>query len=115
MKTITTNHEHEVGTRNVYDDLGYENHEEMLAKAELTRRLAEAIDRLGLTQSAAAALIGVDQPTLSKLLRGRFRSVTLDRLSGMLLALGCNVTIVVAATGESSPDGLRRGRLAVAG
>ncbi|AIE87471.1 helix-turn-helix domain-containing protein [Fimbriimonas ginsengisoli] len=85
----------ELSSGNVFADLGYENAEEMVAKAELVRALTKAIDSKQLSQTKAAQLMGVDQPTLSKLLRGRTRSFSIDRLSHMLTALGRNVTIVI--------------------
>jgi predicted XRE-type DNA-binding protein len=85
----------EVGSGNIYADLGYPDPEEMAAKAELVRVIGSTIEAVGLSQTMAAKVMGVDQPTLSKLLRGRVRNFTIDRLSGMLRGLGRNVTIRV--------------------
>ncbi len=85
----------EVGSGNIYADLGYPDPEEMAAKAELVRVIGSTIEAFGLSQTLAAKMMGVDQPTLSKLLRGRVRNFTIDRLSGMLRSLGRNVTINV--------------------
>jgi predicted XRE-type DNA-binding protein len=56
-----------------------------------------------------AELCGTDQPTLSKVFRGRMESVTIDRLAGWLTALGRDVEIVVKPTTHRS----RQGRLRV--
>ena len=85
----------EVGSGNIYADLGDPDPEEMAAKAELVRVIGSTIEAVGLSQTLAAKVMGVDQPTLSKLLRGRVRNFTIDRLSGMLRSLGRSVTINV--------------------
>lgn len=94
----------EVGSGNIYADLGYSDPEEMAAKAELVRVIASTIEAVGLSQTAAAKVMGVDQPTLSKLLRGRVRNFTIDRLSGMLRGLGRSVTIHVGPMAAQVTD-----------
>ncbi len=79
----------------MYADLGYPDPEEMAAKARLVRQIRATMETRSLSQTAAAKLMGIDQPTLSKLLRGVVRNVTFDRLSLMLRRLGRNVTIIV--------------------
>ena len=93
----------EVGSGNIYADLGYPDPEEMAAKAELVRVIGSTIEAVGLSQTMAAKMMGVDQPTLSKLLRGRVRNFTIDRLSGMLRGLGRNVTIRVESMERATP------------
>ena len=95
----------------VYHALGYEDADEMERKSRLVSSINETIDAMGLTQVQAAEIVGIDQPTLSKLLRGRFRSVSLDKLADMLNALGRDVTIVV---GGMPRDKNVRGRTLVA-
>jgi predicted XRE-type DNA-binding protein len=68
---------------------------EALAKAELARKIGTIIERRGLTQSAAAALLEVDQPKVSALTRGRLAGFSLDRLVRFLILLGSDVEIVV--------------------
>ena len=94
----------EVGSGNIYTDLGYPDPEEMAAKAELVRAIGSTIEAVGLSQTAAAKVMGVDQPTLSKLLRGRVRNFTIDRLSGMLRGLGRSVTIHVGPIAHQMTD-----------
>mgnify|MGYP001572707158 CR=1 FL=1 len=62
-----------VGTTNVFADLGYRNPAEALAKAQLASRIADALKAQALTQAEAAALLGVDQPKVSSLLRCQLR------------------------------------------
>ena len=80
---------------NVFADLGFANPEEELAKAKLVSALAEVIRKMGLAQTKVATLLGVDQPTVSKLLRGRTEGFTSDRLMRLLNLLDQDVDISV--------------------
>lgn len=95
----------EMGTGNVYADLGYRDADEMLIKAQLVSKIAEIIKRKGLTQTQAADLLGTPQPKLSNLLRGQFRGFSGRRLMDFLTKLGRDVQIVVKATPRSRKDG----------
>jgi predicted XRE-type DNA-binding protein len=81
----------------VFVDIGFSAAEaaELRAKAELVIAIDDTIRRRKLTQVAAAKLCKTDQPTLSKVLRGRVESVTIDRLASWLTALGRTVEIRV--------------------
>lgn len=82
---------------NVFADLGFTPAEaaELTAKSTLISAIGETIKRRKLTQQEAARRCGTDQPTLSKVLRGRMESVTIDRLTAWLTALGRTVEIRV--------------------
>src|SRR6266851_6964465 len=90
--------------RNVWLQLGLPNAEEHYLKAELVFRLDRAIGTLGLTQRAAARRIGATQPELSKILRGKFSEVSLERLMRFLAALGHQIEIKIGA-GQQSKAG----------
>ncbi len=82
---------------NVFADIGFDERDsgELAAKSDLIALLARLIRDRGLTQEQAARLCGTDQPTLSKILRGRLESVTIDRLTRWIAALGGRVRISV--------------------
>ena len=80
---------------NVFADLGLKNPEELLAKAELVQRIADIIAERKLTQARAAKLLGIDQPKVSALLRGKLDGFSTDRLFRFLNALGRDVEIVI--------------------
>ena len=61
----------------------------------LVDRIGAIIERRGLTQSAAASLLEIDQPKVSALTRGRLAGFSLDRLVRFLVLLGSDVEIVV--------------------
>lgn len=85
---------------NVFADLGMANAEEHMLKAGLVSKLAEVIRALDLSQTAAAKLTGISQPDLSKVLRGRFRDMSADRLIRALIRLGSDVEIDVSRDGK---------------
>lgn len=85
----------ERGSGNVFADLGLRDPEERLAKAELAHRIAALIDAEGLTQSQAAARLGIDQPKVSMLVRGRLKDFSVERLMRFLVLLGRDVVIGV--------------------
>jgi predicted XRE-type DNA-binding protein len=84
------------GSGNVFADLGYKNADEMLARSTLLMRIADIIEQRKLSQAAAAKVLGLKQPDVSALLRGRFlRRFSTDRLMRFLVALDHDVEIVV--------------------
>jgi len=85
----------EVGSGNVFADLGLPDADESLAKAELASRINEAIRERRLTQTAAAEVLGVDQPKVSRLQRGYLTNFSVERLMHFLTLLGRDVEIVV--------------------
>ena len=70
----------EMGSGNVYADLGYPDGEAMLVKSRLVAKIAEIIRKRGLTQAQAAAKLGMTQPKVSALLKGRFRDISEQEL-----------------------------------
>jgi predicted XRE-type DNA-binding protein len=92
------------GSTNVFADLGYANSEEMLAKAKLVSRISDLIKQRRLTQGDAATLLGIDQPNVSRLLRGQLGGFSYERLLKFLNALGCDVEIVVKRPGRVRRD-----------
>ena len=69
----------EEGSGNVFADIGLPDAEERLAKAALALRIAEAIHARRLTQVGASALLGIDQPKVSRLLRGQLSGFSAER------------------------------------
>ena len=80
---------------NVFEDIGVPNAEEHLVKAQLVFKIDAILKARGLKQVEAAALFGVRQPDVSKLLRGEFRQFSVERLLRFLVALDQDVGIVV--------------------
>jgi predicted XRE-type DNA-binding protein len=87
-----------VSSGNVFADLGLENAEEELAKAQLAAAIRQRIRVMGLSQTAAAALLGTDQSRVSRLMRGKISGFTYDRLVRFLNALELDVHIIIEPT-----------------
>ncbi len=87
--------EHTVGSGNVFADLGFDEPEEELAKAEIVIQLVNAITARGLTQAQAARILDIDQPQVLVLMSGNVEEFSLERLIRLLLALDKDVSIVV--------------------
>lgn len=96
-----------VSSGNVFADLGLPDAEDRLLKARIAVVISDAVARLGLSQTAAAERLGIAQPDVSNLLRGRLRGFSLERLLSFARALGNDVEIKVKLTNE------REGRLRV--
>ena len=90
---------HAIGGDNVFADIGLPNAEEHLVKAKLVMKIDRLMRERGLKQAAAAALFGVRQPDVSKMLSGDFRQFSVERLMRFLVALGQDVEIVVKPAG----------------
>ena len=57
------------GSGNVFADLGLPNADELLLKAQLVSKIRKVMAARGLKQSAAAKLMSISQPDLSRLRR----------------------------------------------
>jgi len=83
----------EIGSSNIFADLGLPDAEDMLLKSTIVIELRRLIEERSLSQTAAAKLIGINQADLSKILRGRFRGYSEARLMRMLTAFSQDVEI----------------------
>ena len=86
---------YEMGSRNVFKDIGVPNAEEHLVKAQLVFKIDAILKERGLKQVEAGRLFGIPQPDVSKMLRGDFRQFSVERLLRFLVALDQDVEIVV--------------------
>src|ERR1017187_5828612 len=81
---------------NGFAELGIENADEYMAKSELAAEIPRIVQRRRLTQAEAAKLLGIRQPKVSELLRGRLDGFSTDRLLRFITQLGYNVQIKVS-------------------
>jgi predicted XRE-type DNA-binding protein len=91
----------QVSSGNIFADLGMPNSDEMLMKAELVRQITKILSQRKLNQVQAAEVLGIDQPKVSALMRGKLTGFSTERLFRFLNALGCDVQIVVKQNLES--------------
>jgi predicted XRE-type DNA-binding protein len=99
----------EEGSGNVFADIGLPNPEERIAKADLAIRIAETIHARRLTQTRVAHILKIDQPKISRLLRGQLSGFSTERLMRFLTLLGRDVEITV----KRAPRSRRLGHLRV--
>lgn len=78
---------------NVFADLGFPNPDEMLVKAELARQISHAINARNITQSEVADLLGINQPKVSALMRGKLTEFSVEIMFRFLNAIGRDVAI----------------------
>ncbi len=85
-------------TTNVFTDLGFGEDEaqNLQIRSDLMIEITKLIEARGLTQTAAARLLGVTQPRVSDLVRGKIDRFSVDSLIVMLGHAGADVTIVVS-------------------
>jgi predicted XRE-type DNA-binding protein len=82
---------------NVFRDLGFprEEAEHLRIRSDLMIRLSRLIEARGLTQAQAARLLGVTQPRISDLVRGKIDRFSGDSLIELLGLTGARIDIVV--------------------
>lgn len=102
----------QIGSGNVFADLGLPDAETHLLKAELVFQLDAIIRQRRLTQREAARLLGLSQPDVSRLLRGRFRDYSVERLLRLLTTLDRDVEIVIRRRKPSAGAGAVKVRAA---
>ena len=95
MKAKTAVIEVEESSGNVFADLEHPDPEDAFTKAKLAARICQVINERGLTQTKAADLLGLDQPKISALVRGKLSGFSAERLFRFLNDLGLEVQITI--------------------
>lgn len=85
------------GSGNVFADLGFDKAEaeNLRLRAELMMRIEDFYSKSGMTQSQAAEALGLTQPRLNALLKGRIGLFSLDALVNVANRAGLSVRLVV--------------------
>ena len=80
---------------NVFKDIGFPDEEaaHLLIRSDLMIQVGRVLKERKLTQAKAARLLGVSQPRVSDLVRGRVDLFSIDTLVEMLVHLGVSVTL----------------------
>ena len=90
----------EMGSGNVFADLGLPDADKLKIKSGLVIEITKAMRRLNLTQKAAAERMGIPQPKVSAMLRGDFTNLSERKLMDCLNRLGYDIEIKVRPTTE---------------
>lgn len=93
-------------TDNVLTDLGFDDAEELSAKAILAVKLNELIQSRGLSQIEAAAITGMTQPKVSQVARYKLQNISLERLMQALVSLDQQVEITVKPARRAHAAGI---------
>jgi len=90
--------EFEKSSGNVFADLGFPNPEQEMVRARLALQIYRIIKARKLTQVQAAKILGIQQPSVSRLMNGRSGEYSVERLMDFLTDLGQDVQITVRPT-----------------
>jgi len=101
-----TRRSHPQGTDNVLVDLGFDDAEELSAKAALAVKVNKLIEKRGLTQMEAATITGMTQPKVSQVRRYKLQNISLERLMQALVSLDQRVEITVQPARRAQAGGI---------
>lgn len=85
----------EMGSGNIFADIGFPDAEKRKIKSGLVIEIHKAMGDLGLTQQAAAKRMGISQPKVSDMLRGQLDNLSERKLMECLTRLGYDIEIKV--------------------
>ena len=91
---------------NVLVDLGFEDAEELTAKALLAVKFNDLVEKRGLNQTEVAAITGMTQPKVSQVRRYKLQNISLERLMQGLVSLDQRVEIVVRPARRAHGPGI---------
>jgi predicted XRE-type DNA-binding protein len=91
----------EIGSGNVFADLGLPDADKLKIKSGLVIQITKAIRNLNLTQKAAAERMGIPQPKMSAMMRGDFSNLSERKLMDCLNRLGYDIEIKVRPATEA--------------
>ena len=93
----------EVGSGNIFADLGLDNADELYIRACLGVQIMKIIRERGYSQKEAAELLGLKQPEVSALMRAKFSRFSQERLIGFLNKLNQKVIIQISDHHKGEP------------
>src|SRR5579862_9538992 len=87
------------GSRNLFRDLGFREPEarNLALRSEIMIRIEEFVEESGLTQARAAARLGLTQPRLNALLKGKIDLFSLDALVNAAARVGLHVELRITS------------------
>ena len=95
----------EIGSGNIFTDLGFDNAEEMLLKSELVRQVNRTIKDRDLNSIQVKTTLSLDENMLSNLAQGRLTELTIEDLFRYLNILGRDLEIVLKPRSASISKG----------
>lgn len=95
----------EMGSGNIFADLGLPDAEAHFLKAQIVSEIYRLTQERKLTQTQAGERLGISQPEVSRLFKGNFREYSVDRLMGFLTAFDRDIEIVVRPHKKAGKSG----------
>jgi predicted XRE-type DNA-binding protein len=86
----------EIGSDNIFADLGLDNADELLTRAQLGFSVRKTLEERSMKQADIAKLLGIKQPEVSNLMQGKYHLFSEGRLMAFLNRLDQKVMIVVS-------------------
>lgn len=80
---------------NLFQDMNLEGAENLKIRSQLMIEIRRYVESSGLTQVAAAKVLGTTQSRLNEVIKGRIEKCTIDRLINMLTAVGYQVDVKI--------------------
>jgi len=96
----------EIGTGNVFEDLGFADAGERKLRVQLAMRLNDLILDRKLTQANVAEIFGIPQPHVSELRNFKLRRFSSERLLHFITLLDKDVEIIIRPKAENHATGL---------
>lgn len=92
------------GSGNVFRDIGFpeEQARNLALRSEIMIRIEQFVERSGLTQARVAARLGLTQPRLNALLKGKIEQFSLDALVNTATRAGLRVELSVKPARRAS-------------
>lgn len=90
-----------VGGVNIFKSIGRADADEAFAKVGLAYKIHGLIEKMGLSQTEAAKLLGTDRARVSNLMRGRLKEFSIERLFHFLNKLGQDVDVMIRPKRQS--------------
>jgi len=96
----------EVGTGDVFKDMGFADADERKLRVQLAMRLNDLIKERKLTQAGVTAIFGIPQPHVSELRNYKLSRFSSERLLHFITQLDRDVEIVIRPKAANHPAGL---------
>ena len=93
----------DIGSGNIFTDLGLEDADELYTRTALGIQVMKTLREKGLRQKEAGKLLGLKQPDVSAIMRAKFSRFSQERLIGFLNKLEQKVTIHVSRHHRGEP------------
>jgi predicted XRE-type DNA-binding protein len=91
-----------ISSGNVFEDMGFADAEEKLAKAKLAAVINKIIEQKDFTEAETAKILGLNQPKISALKNGRLKGFSIESLFFFLEALDQHIEITITHKSKTS-------------